>query len=414
MSILVSDDRFKFVKELGRGGQGIVFLAEDTLFGGNVAIKILNSEATLDASFLRRLLMEEAKLQATICPPHAPHRNIVCIIDARPIEDDIGIIMEYVDGGSVSDLLRPKNQRKLLSVSQALEISLQVCEGLVAAHEKNVIHRDIKPRNLLIRRADGTVKIADWGIAKNIEIAGIGRTFAGTPPYMSPEVILLNRKSQSERLKSIGVDHRTDIYSLGVTIFEMLTGDFPFDSDDGILSGVTNRQEMFLIDRGIEPTLVAIILKAMACKPEDRYQTAREMQDALRDWQNAHLLSDELKAAWDLYLNRHDAAAAEKKFLDCLARYPNSPQAFLGLGRFYIQCSRDDNAIEVLSKGIEIAPDFAPLWNARGRLYAKRNSPLALDDLQKALDLDLPKKDKQQIRSILNRLRKNERRRDGS
>jgi tetratricopeptide (TPR) repeat protein len=184
----------------------------------------------------------------------------------------------------------------------------------------------------------------------------------------------------------------------------MLTGNFPFDGENLILRGVTKRQEQLLLEKDVEPALAAIILKMMACRPDDRYQTARSVKEDLQNWQNIHLSADEIKAAWDIYNRSHDAANAEKKFLEMLARYPHNPQAYLEVGRFYIQCSREDNAIEVLSRGIAIAPDYGQLWNARGRLYAKRNSPLAVEDLGRALELDLPAKEKQHIRVMLRRL----------
>ena len=165
----MSDDRFKLDKVIGSGGYGTVHLADDTLFGGKVAVKLLDPKATADPDYLRDLMNKEARLQASISPIHSPHPNIVYIIHVGSFGNKLGIVMEYVDGGSITDLLL---KRKMLPISQVLQIIIQVCEGLTAAHEKNVIHRDIKPNNLLIRRADQVVKIADWGVAKNIELAG--------------------------------------------------------------------------------------------------------------------------------------------------------------------------------------------------------------------------------------------------
>jgi serine/threonine protein kinase len=398
------DDRFELEKRIGKGGQGYVWLAEDKLFGGKVAVKILHSETTSDATLLKNLLMEEARLQASLSPVHQPHRNIVYIIHVGTFDDEVGIVMEYVEGGSVANLMWSDGERKALSPSEAFSIALQVCEGLDAAHAKGVIHRDIKPGNILIRKADGLVKITDWGVAKNIDIAGRGRTYAGTPPFMSPEVIQLNRKNRQERMKSVGVDHRTDVYSLGVTLFQMLTGNLPFDGDAEVLRGAAENQEAILIAAGIESSLARMILRAMAARPEDRYETAKAFHDALQSWKGTHLISEDLAAAWRLYNKDRDNAAAERKFQEIIQNYPASPEAFAELARFYNQCSREDDAIRVLNQGIQVGPKFAALWNARGRLYAKRNSPLAVQDLEKALALGLPEKEKQQVRAMLKRV----------
>src|SRR5262249_1304596 len=151
-----------------------------------------------------------------------------------------------------------------LSASRALEIALQVCEGLASAHDIGIIHRDIKPRNIMIGKSDGTVKITDWGVAKNIEKAGIATSFVGTWPYMSPEVVdlLESKRNRKGLLAGHGVDHRTDIYSLGITMFEMLCGKYPFDDPNQISQGVGTKQEAELTSKGVHPSLAEIILKA--------------------------------------------------------------------------------------------------------------------------------------------------------
>src|SRR5262249_26108379 len=161
----------------------VVYLATDKIFGGpKVAIKLLDPRGVDNVEYLIDLLTEEAKLQAKLSTVAQPHKNIVYLIDVRSFDEDIGIAMEYVDGGSVNDLLfaRSKRTKTPLSASRALEIALQVCEGLASAHDIGIIHRDIKPRNIMIGKSDGTVKITDWGVAKNIEKAGIATSFVGT------------------------------------------------------------------------------------------------------------------------------------------------------------------------------------------------------------------------------------------
>jgi len=391
-------------RKLGGGGQGTVWLAEDTIIGGNVAIKLLHSETVSDATYLKTLLLSEARLQAQLSNIRRPHNHIVSIIDVRRLEDDVGIVMEYVEGGSIHDRLGPRNRREPLPVAQAIEVALHTCEALIAAHSVGIIHRDIKPGNILLRKTDGIAKVADWGIAKNIDIAGKGRTFTGTPPYMSEEVILLKRKSPAEIMRSEGVDGRADTYSLGVTLFEMLTGTLPFDGEDSALSGVGRDHNLVLCERGIEAGLIQLVLKAMALKKSDRYQTAAEFQTAIRLWQDKHQIGDDLAAAWRLHNLENNTGAAERKFLEILERYPANPTAYHEFAQFYIQCFRDDDAIQVLDKGVGVAPDNAKLWIMRGRLHAKRNSPQAVPDLQRALTLPLPESEARHVRRTLNRL----------
>lgn len=404
MDQVKGDDRYELKRKIGGGGQGTVWLAEDTIIGGDVAIKVLHSETVSDATYLRNLLLGEARLQAQLSNVARPHPNIVCIIDVRRLEDDIGIVMEYVDGGSIADYLGPRNRRTPMGVSQVVDAALATCEALAAAHAVGIIHRDIKPGNILFRKADAVVKVADWGIAKNIDIAGQGRTFTGTPPYMSEEVIFLKRKSPIEIMRSEGVDARADIYSLGVTMFEMLTGAYPFEGEEAILQGVDRRQETVLLEKGVDVGLAAVVLKAMALKKAQRYQTARELQAALQALQGSTLIKGDLDAAWELNDKKRDTAGAERKFQEIVHRYPNNALAYLELAQFYNQCSREDDAIRVLNTGAEKAPENARVWNMRGRLYAKRNSPLAVSDLQRALALGLPEGEARQVRRMLARI----------
>jgi serine/threonine protein kinase len=418
------NDRFKLLKKIAGGGQAIVWLAEDRLFGGFVAVKIWQkNHVTNEAEFERRL-WGEAKMMAKLCPPDAPHKNVVIPIHVDLFEEGaLGIVMEYIDGGSLADLLAEYRDKKAhLPLSQILDIISQVCDALDAAHRLGIIHRDIKPGNILYRRADSIAKLSDWGVAKNILIAGPGTTYIGTEYYMPKEILQLNDLDEASITNCVGVDHRADIYSLGVTMYHLVTLKTPFERVRAkILAGVQPEHRATLVshlsecmradhqahpsDRAIHD-LASIILKAMALETRNRYQSARELHQALEAWQDTHLISGELKAAWDLYNQKHDAATAERKFKEIMARHAANPQAFLELGRFYIQCSREDTAIEVLGKGIAVAPDFALLYNARGRLYAKRNSPLAIPDLQKALDLGLSGREAKHIRIMLKRLRK--------
>jgi eukaryotic-like serine/threonine-protein kinase len=426
----LGDHRFVFsetdILPGGKGGQGKVYQARDLLQGGGiVAVKILHNEDTADMTFLRQLLLEEAKLQASVSSVFRPHPHIVYIIHIGMFKKDLGIVMEYVDGGSLRQRLGPRDETITLPVEQVLEIALQVCDALAVAHERNVIHRDIKPANILINRGGGTIKLADWGVAKNIDIAGRGKTYIGTPPYMSPEVVDLNRKSREERLRSEGVDGRTDIYSLGVTMYEMLTGDLPFDGENQILTGVKPRHQEALRKKGVDATLAALVLKSMARYPKDRYQTVEKLMDELKAYrdrvrrmngqsqnhesQQFADLTDPLAETWKLYQDKQDPMAAENRFQDLLAQFPGHPQVCLEMGRFYIQRSKENQAQDILSRGLKVTPDYAPLWKTRGILLASKNPVAAIADLEKAVALGLPEKERDHVSKVLGRLKKHNR-----
>jgi serine/threonine protein kinase len=422
----LGDDRYQFTEadKIKSGGQGKVYRALDNLMGGAmVAIKILHNETTSDMTFLRKLMLDEATLQASVATIFAPHPNIVSIIDVRPFGKDLGIVMEYVDGGNLRELMGPREEGRTLKQDQVVQISFQICTGLAAAHAKGVIHRDIKPANIMICNDGCSIKIADWGVAKNIDIAGRGKTYLGTPPYMSPEVVLLNRKNREAKLRGLGVDGRTDIYSLGVTMFEMLTGNIPFDGDDEILAGVKSRHAEILRRKGVNSSLAAMVLKALALQPEDRYQTVQEFQSDLQRLADQvpaaggaktpaptgpapQELTSALEAAWSLQQQK-GTAAAEKSFLEIAEKYPGRPEVYLELGRFYIQGLKENQALEMLNRGLEIASDYAPLYKARGLLLSKKNPRLAVTDLEKTLELGVPEKEARHIQMVLRRLQGN-------
>ena len=401
------DLRYKLLEELGSGGMGRVFKAEDTLFGGFVAIKLIKRDSVVDDDFLLKGLVKEARLQAKLSSAQKPHPNIVFISNLLTLNGtDIGLVMEYVDGTTLLRKMGPRNKRQPVALPQFFDYGLQVCAGLQFAHERGVLHRDIKPANLMIT-ADGVVKIVDWGVAKNVEAAGPATTVTGTLYYMAPEILRLQRKSRQEREGSIGVDARTDVYSLGVTMFQMLTGECPFEYEDAIEVGVT-RAHYRALANCVKPSLVDVVLKAMAPRAADRYQSAQELQVALRDWQSTYLFSGDLEAA-----KAEEAAGnvteADEKFQELLLKHAFNPHAQHEAALFYIRRCREEKAIEVLNKGIELAPENGVLYDARGRLYAKRNSPLAIVDLQKALRLLPPAEARgprgKMLQTMLNRLK---------
>ncbi len=254
-------DGFRLTEVLGRGGMGVVYKAEDLALSRSVAIKMIDPNLVHDEGFLRRF-RAEARALARIDSPY-----IVRIHALRQSEDWFFIVMEYVDGGTVFDLPCP------CPWARALPLMKEMLTGLEHAHSVGIVHRDIKPRNIMLAK-NGSVKITDFGLAK--ESRGDGATvtqgIAGTLYYMSPE-----------QIKGLAtLDHRSDIYSMGMTFYEMLAGRLPFDKDASEFSTMrTIVEDPFVppteFRKDLPPRLAAIIMKALEKDPDRRYGSAHEM-----------------------------------------------------------------------------------------------------------------------------------------
>ena len=254
--------------EIGRGGMGTIYYATDTMLNREVALKVVHPQLADNQQLMERFKIE-AMTQARL-----NHPGIVTIFSFNRIEDEYVIAMEYVEGRSLKEILQ---ERKQLHPAEAVDVIAQVAEGLRYAHAHNVIHRDIKPAYILVGR-DGKVKISDFGIAKIFGVQGLTKTgmLIGTPWYTSPEQIL-----------GKDIDFRTDLYSLGVTFYEVLTGRVPFDSDTNSefqiqkahLETPPPRPSIYNPKIGIK--LERFILLALQKKVEKRFQSAREMIDEL-------------------------------------------------------------------------------------------------------------------------------------
>ena len=268
--IKIGDKLGNFVikAEIGRGGMGTIYFALDTMLSREVALKVVHPQLADNQQLMERFKIE-AMTQARL-----NHPNIVTIFSFNKIEDEYVIAMEYVEGRSLKEMLQEKKQ---LQPAVAVDIIAQVAEGLRYAHAHNVIHRDIKPANILVDR-DGKVKISDFGIAKILGSQGLTKTgmLMGTPWYTSPEQIVGKE-----------IDFRTDLYSLGVTFYEVLTGRVPFDSETNSefqiqkahLETPPPRPSIFNPEIGIK--LEKFILLALQKKVEKRFQSARDMIDEL-------------------------------------------------------------------------------------------------------------------------------------
>jgi len=271
------DGRYQVEKKIGEGGMGVVYLAKHAMIGNRCALKVLRGEMAAEGEVSERFI-QEARAAAAIGNDH-----IIQITDFGQLPDGSAyFVMEFLDGHALHDVIE---ENAHLPAERVVDIMVQCCEGLAAAHASEIVHRDLKPDNIfLVRKGnnDDFVKILDFGIAKvqsgesGKRLTKTGMIF-GTPQYMSPE-----------QAAGTGVDARTDIYSLGIIMYEMLCGHVPFEADTfmGVLT--KHLYEEPIPPRRLVPpvdlpqNVEAILLKAIAKKPDKRYLSMNELAEDLR------------------------------------------------------------------------------------------------------------------------------------
>jgi serine/threonine protein kinase len=258
-------NRYKLLRELGAGGMAWVYLAEDLLDNTQVAVKVLYTQFSQDMSYVQRFV-REAKLARQITNEHVVH-----ILNYGADRDVHYLVMEMIQGKELSTILR---ERGRLPWDEALRIAAQVVRALDAANQHGVVHRDIKPQNIMITR-QGVVKVLDFGIARARALPSLTQTgFVGSPYYISPE------QAMGE-----DVDIRSDIYSLGVALYEMLSGKLPFDAPSpwSIISQHIAQEPptLALENSGFPPHLEDLVNRMLAKDPEDRYQTPSHLLAAI-------------------------------------------------------------------------------------------------------------------------------------
>jgi serine/threonine protein kinase len=262
----VIKNNYKVMDEIGRGSVATVYLAKDLAQNRLVALKIVHPEQAAEGQFLQRF-QREAKLLQMLSSPQA-----VQIFDYGEDEELQFIVLEHVQGRTLASILEEEGP---LGVNHALDIAKQVALCLVDAHAKSIVHRDLRPANIMVT-ASGAVKLMDFGIAWGADLSRLTATgVLGSPHYLSPE-----QASGGE-----GVDGRSDIYSLGVTLFEMLTGERPYDADRAADIVLAHLQEpipsLHQLDESVPLEVDELVQKCLAKKPEDRYQSAAELLESI-------------------------------------------------------------------------------------------------------------------------------------
>lgn len=315
------NDRYEIIDKVGSGGMANVYKAKCHRLNRYVAIKVLKSEFSSDTNFIKRFRAEAQSVAGL------SHPNIVSVYD---VGDDDGlhyIVMELVEGITLKRFIERKQR---LEVKDAVGIAIQICQGMEAAHNHHIIHRDIKPQNIIISR-DGKVKVADFGIAKAASSFTLTQdNEAGSVHYLSPE-----------QARGGYSDERSDIYSLGVTMYEMLTGQVPFSGDNNVSVVLLHLQSeatpVTVLNPGVPHSVDMIVQKCMQKKPERRYQNVAELIADLRrsmtdpdgDYvtitQTANVVSSDTRGITPEEIRELNNSAAQNRTVQYSRKNPQAP-----------------------------------------------------------------------------------------
>jgi len=258
--------RYEILERIGGGGMALVYKGHDLLLNRKVAVKVLRQQYVHDEEFIQRF-RREAQSAASLS-----HPNVVSIYDVGQEDETHYIVMEYIEGKTLNELIK---ERAPLQVEEAIHIASQICDALEHAHQNGIIHRDIKPHNILIGR-NGRVKVTDFGIARAATSSTITQTgsVVGSVHYFSPE-----------HAKGTQAGKNSDLYSLGIVLYQMLTGKLPFHGESPISVALKHLQEDVESPRSVNPLIPQsvenLIMKSLRKRPEERYQSATDMHQDL-------------------------------------------------------------------------------------------------------------------------------------
>lgn len=303
------NDRYQIIRMIGEGGMANVYLAHDTILDRDVAVKILRGDLADDEKFVRRFQRE------AISASSLSHPNIVEMYDVGEDDGQYYIVMEYVEGKTLKSLIK---RRGALTLPEVIDIMLQLTSAVACAHDSYIIHRDIKPQNVLIKE-DGTVKITDFGIAMALNSNELTQTNSvmGSVHYLPPE-----------QANGSGATIKSDIYSLGILMFELLTGNLPFKGENAVEIAIKQMREKIPsvceINPHIPQSVENIILKACAKNPKNRYDNVLEMHDDIKT-----CLNEERKDEKKITYRYSENDLEETKIMPPITDKPNKNDEFL-------------------------------------------------------------------------------------
>ncbi|MBQ8472214.1 MAG: Stk1 family PASTA domain-containing Ser/Thr kinase [Bacilli bacterium] len=289
------NDRYEIIRSIGEGGMANVYLAKDIILDRNVAIKVLRGDLAGDEKFVRRFQREALSASSL------SHPNIVEMYDVGEDHGTYYIVMEYVEGMTLKQLIKKRGN---LSLSEAIDIMLQITDGIKEAHDSYIIHRDLKPQNILIKE-NGEIKITDFGIAMALNSTQLTQTNAimGSVHYLPPE-----------QASGKGATIKSDIYSMGILFYELLTSKLPFKGDNAVEIALKHMKNdipsVRSINESIPQSVENIILKATAKNPKNRYETATMMHDDLLSCLNEERLNEK---KYEFLYPEHDTESENKK-----------------------------------------------------------------------------------------------------
>ena len=272
------NDRYEIIKSIGEGGMANVYLAYDTILDRNVAIKVLRGDLANDEKFVRRFQREALSASSL------SHPNIVAMYDVGEDDGLYYIVMEYVEGKTLKQLLK---KRGSITLSEAIDIMLQLTDGMAHAHDSYIVHRDLKPQNIMIED-DGQIKITDFGIAMALNSTQLTQTNSvmGSVHYLPPE-----------QAAGKGTTIKSDIYSMGIIFYELLTGELPFKGDSAVEIALKQMKEplpdVHKLNNDIPQSIENIILKSTAKNPKNRYDDAKSMHNDLLTALNDDRINEE-------------------------------------------------------------------------------------------------------------------------